>query len=152
MFLRLKRKSDVSAKRVVVDTNVIVSGLLGTGFPGKIIEAWLFGEIHPVISQDLKTEVNRILLKPSVREMLGAKNIANTKIVLGTLFNKALIVLPRTIDEEIFPDKNDHFLWELAVTAKAQAIVTGDKHLSKLKKIKGIEILSPEQFCQRRRL
>lgn len=142
----------MSAKRVVVDTNVIVSGLIGTGFPGRIIEAWLFGEIHVVISQELKAEVNRILLKPSVRELLGSKGVSNVKTVLGTLFNKALIVLPQSVKDEVFPDKNDHFLWELALTAKAQIIVTGDKNLSKLKKIKGLEILSPERFCHKFKL
>jgi predicted nucleic acid-binding protein len=53
------------------------------------------------------------------------------------------------IGEVIFPDKNDHFLYELAITAEAVAIVTGDKELLRIKRVKAVEILSPEKFCRK---
>ncbi len=57
------------------------------------------------------------------------------------------MVLPKTINKIIFPDTKDHFLLELAITAEAIVIVTGDKELLSIKKIKNILIYSPKQFC-----
>ena len=76
--------------------------------------------------------------------LLNQKSI---KPILGKLLNKSLIVLPKPIGKVIFPDEKDHFLLELAVTAKAVVIVTGDKKLLNVKKTKGILIYSPKQSC-----
>ena len=57
------------------------------------------------------------------------------------------MVLPKSISEVVFPDKKDHFLLELAITARVQIIVTGDKELLNVKKVKDILIYSPKQFC-----
>jgi predicted nucleic acid-binding protein len=59
------------------------------------------------------------------------------------------MVLPQPLDEIIFSDENDHFLLELAVTAQATIIVTGDKEMLRVKRISGIEILNPQQFCRK---
>jgi putative PIN family toxin of toxin-antitoxin system len=134
----------VSVKRVVVDTNIVVSALTAGGFPQKIIQAWITGEFLAVISKELKQEINAVLGRSKF-----VKLDKKRRALLGTLFNQALMVLPKPIKEITFPDANDHFLLELAVTAQATAIVTGDKALLKLKRIKGIEILNPEQFCRK---
>jgi putative PIN family toxin of toxin-antitoxin system len=134
----------VSVKRVVVDTNVVISALTAGGTPQKIIQAWITGEFLAVMSTELRQEINTVFnrskfIKPDKRR----------RALLGTLFNQALMVLPQPLGEIVFPDENDHFLLELAVTAQATVIVTGDKALLNLKKIKSIEILSPQQFCQK---
>jgi len=134
---------------VVVDTNVIVSGLLSGGTPGKIIEAWMLGRFTPVISNELKRELNDVIQRPNIKHILGVKGPRNIRTALGALFNKALPVLPKTIDEIVFQDVDDHFLFELAVTAQANIIVTGDKALLASKQIRGIEILNPAQFCRK---
>ena len=142
----------MSEKRIVVDTNVIVSGLLGKGAPGKIVEAWLFGFIFPVVSRELKTEVNDVLQRAHIKRRLGVTGAKNIRATVGTLFNKALTVLPKSIEETVFSDEDDHFLYELAITAGAAIIVTGDQALLRIGHIKGIEILSPRQFCRRARI
>tara|TARA_Y100000590_G_scaffold465971_1_gene639857 strand:+ start:813 stop:1229 length:417 start_codon:yes stop_codon:yes gene_type:complete len=134
----------VSAKRVVVDTNVVVSGLIAGGAPQKILQAWIMGQFQPVISSELKDEINTVLRRNKLVHLDGKK-----KALLGTLFNQAIHVLPRPISEKIFPDPDDHFLIELAVTAHALFIVSGDKGILNIKKFKKIEFLSPQQFCQK---
>ena len=134
----------MSVKRVVVDTNVVISALIAGGTPQKIIQAWIMGEFLAVMSKELRQEINTVLnrskfIKPDKR----------LRALLGTLFNQALMVLPQPIKEITFSDENDHFLLELAVTAQATAIVTGDKELLKTKRIKGVEILNPKQFCRK---
>ena len=132
---------------VVIDTNIIVSGFLydGDTYPAKIIDAWFFDRFQVAISQELKKELNYVFKKPYIAEIL--QNQKSIKSILGRLFNKSLIIVPKPINEITFPDETDHFLLELAVSAKASVIVTGDKKLLSVKKTKGISILNPKQFC-----
>lgn len=140
----------MSAKKripVVIDTNVIVSGFLddSDSYPAKIIDAWLFDRVLVAISHELKQELNKVFKKPYIVEVL--QNHKSIKSILGRLFNKSLMIAPKSIDEVIFPDETDHFLLEFAVSAKALVIVTGDKRLLNIKRVRGIQILSPKQFC-----
>jgi len=136
--------------RVVVDTNVIVSGLISKrGFPYKIIDMWLDGKIfQPIICKRLQEEVNEVLRR------LKIKNRANyddrdIKTLLGILFNRAENIKPKSLDKELFSDTQDHFLLELAISAKAKFIVSGDAGILKHTSYKDIEFLSPEAFCSR---
>ena len=137
----------MNAKRVVVDTNVVISAFTAGGSPQKIIQAWIMGQFLAVISIELQNEINTVLSRSKF-----APFDRKRRVLLGTLFNQALMVLPKRIHKVTFPDENDHFLYELAVTGQASTIVTGDKALLKIKKISGIEILSPEQFCKKFRI
>jgi uncharacterized protein len=137
----------VSVRRVVVDTNVVVSALTAGGTPQKIIQAWITGEFLAIISEELRREINTVLSRSKLISFDKKR-----RILLGTLFNQALMVLPRRISKVVFTDENDHFLYELAVTGQASCIVTGDKALLKAKRLSGIEILSPDQFCRKFRL
>ena len=109
--------------RVVVDTNVIVSGLLVPGSaPAKIIDAWIAGRgFQPVLSKALIAEVNEVLRRPKIKARLTRK-LSPLKVVLGILVNKAVQITPKHLDDGLFSDSKDHFLLELAVTAKARAI------------------------------
>ena len=137
----------MSVKRFVVDTNVVVSALTAGGTPPKVIQAWITGEFLALMSIELQNEINTVLSRSKL-----APFDRQRRILLGTLFNQALMVLPKRINKVVFPDENDHFLYELAVTGQASAIVTGDKPLLRIKKCSGIEILSPDQFCKKLRI
>ena len=132
---------------VVIDTNVIVSGFLdeSNSYPAKIIDAWFFNQIVVAVSQELKQELNQVFKKPYIVKMI--QNQKPIKSILGRLFNNSLQISSKSIDEIIFPDEADHFLLELAVSAKALVIVTGDKKLLNINRVKGILILNPKQFC-----
>jgi putative PIN family toxin of toxin-antitoxin system len=137
----------VSVKRVVVDTNVVVSALAAGGTPQKIVQAWITGEFLAIISEELKHEINTVLRRSKLVSFDRKR-----RILLGTLFNQALMVLPQKITGTVFKDENDHFLLELAVTGQASAIVTGDKGVLAAKRVSGIDILNPSQFCKKFRI
>ena len=64
--------------RAVVDTNVIVSGIIsGNGYPARIVDAWLSGEFEVVISKRLQEEVNEVFnrLKIKIRPDYSAKDV-----------------------------------------------------------------------------
>lgn len=47
--------------RVVLDTNVFVSGVFFGGLPGQILEAWRSGRIRPVLSAEIFEEYGRVV-------------------------------------------------------------------------------------------
>lgn len=67
---------------VVVDTNVIVSGLLvSESAPAKIIDAWIAGRaFQPVLSKELIAEVNEVLRRPKIKARL-TKKLSQLKVV-----------------------------------------------------------------------
>ena len=137
----------MSVKRIVVDTNVVVSALTAGGTPQKIIQAWITGQFLAIISEELRSEINTVLSRSKLISFDKKR-----RILLGTLFNQALMVLPRKINKSVFSDEDDHFLYELAVTGEAAAIVTGDKAVLSVKRVSGIELLNPDQFCKKFRI
>ena len=55
---------EVPVIRVVVDTNVLVSGLLFAGQPGELVTLWKKGKIRPVCSREIVEEYLRVLAYP----------------------------------------------------------------------------------------
>ena len=138
---------NASKSLIVLDTNVIISGLLSEEdtYPAKIINSWLLGNIKIVISPDLKQELNQVLKKPYIVDIFH--NNKHIKPIIGKLLNKATLIYPKPISKVVFSDKTDHFLLELAITSKSKIIVTGDKQVLNIKKANGIFIMSPKEFC-----
>ena len=134
-------------KRAVVDTNVIVIGILGCSYSQKIINAWLKNEIEVVTSNELKEEVNMVFKRPYITKGLREETKKTIRGILGTLFNKADNIVPKSIDKVEFSDKKDHFLLELAIAVQPAVIITGDRAILKLKRVKSVELVSPKQFC-----
>jgi len=135
--------------RVVVDTNVVVSGLLSKkGFPYEIIIAWINGSFTPVISKTLQEEINELFKRDKISKR-ASYNPKEIKQFLGILFNKAERFKPSNIDINILFDVKDLFLLELACSAKADVIVTGDTELLEYADYEGIKFLSPKDFYNR---
>jgi len=72
--------------RAVIDTNVIVSGLIsGKNPPGIIIDSWLYGRFISIISEDMIEEISHTLKKPVLRELIDD----NIEIILMALIDRA---------------------------------------------------------------
>jgi uncharacterized protein len=136
--------------KVVVDTNVIVSGILTeNSYPSKIINAWISGDhFHPVICKSLQNEINEVFKRPNIAKRIP-KSQKELKLILGVLFNKAEKVTPIKIEESLFSDSKDHFILELAVSAGANIIVSGDIGILEHLSYREIEFMNPESFCRR---
>ena len=125
--------------KIVLDTNVLVSGVFWGGLPEKILESVVAGDVVLYASQDMVREYFRILDK------IGKKNadlIGQWKILLIELI---MIVEPK-VKIKSCRDTCDNMFLECAVTAKAQYIVSGDDDLLSMKEINGIQIVTPREY------
>lgn len=132
--------------KVVVDTNVVVSGLLFGGVPGQILTAWSTDEIHLVISPPILEEYRRVGLELSKgREPL----VSALETLLAMLTMHAVIVDAPPLVEGVCEDPDDDKFLAAAVAANAPVVVSGDKHLLRVSGWRAIEVIKPRQFVDR---
>ncbi len=129
--------------KVVLDTNVLVSALLFKGELSKLLSLLKRRKCILLFSEETLNEIIRVLHYPKfaltekeIDYLLQSEILSYAKIVETVLkFNK-----------EACRDREDQKFLELAVSAKADYIISGDKDLLDLKKINKIRILSPNEF------
>ncbi len=110
--------------RVVVDTNVWVSGLiLPDSLPGQVLEAVRDGRIEPVMSWELAEELVEVLSRPRIRRYgVSADDI-------GALMAGLRPFLPTVELAVEVRGPDDAPVIAAAVAGRAEAIVTGDRDL-----------------------
>ena len=112
------------ALRVVVDTNVWISGLiLPDSTPGRIVEAVRRGEVEPVLSWELFEEIADVLARPKLE---GYELPPET---LGVLLQFLAPALPTVELDVELRDVDDAPVVAAAIAGQADAIVTGDRGL-----------------------
>lgn len=131
----------MSALKVVLDSNILVSILQGSPKLTPIDRAFREDRLQVVISAELITELSLVLYKPSlkidgylIKELFRLIRVKAVRVKVPSPFIHAC------------RDHKDNFILELAVTGKANYIVTGDKDLLILNPFRGIPILSPHRF------
>ena len=131
-------------KKVVIDTNVIVSALLFGGKPGELIPLWENGSVAPIVSREIIDEYVRVLAYPKFE--LTEKEIRY--LVYQQLLPYSHVV--KTYTGQVIVQKypsDDKFI-RCALAGNAKVIVSGDIHLLALKVYQDIRILSPAQFLK----
>ncbi|MBS3906747.1 MAG: putative toxin-antitoxin system toxin component, PIN family [Syntrophaceae bacterium] len=130
--------------RIILDTNVFISGIFFTGPPYQIVKAWRDGSVQLLVSPSILDEHQRI----GAELALQFRDV-DLKPFLDLLTIQAEIVLAPTLPAVIPDDPSDDKFLEAAVAGNASYIISGDKHLLKLSEFQGIQILKPKDFVQR---
>jgi putative PIN family toxin of toxin-antitoxin system len=126
---------------VVFDTNVLISALLWPGsVPAQVVALARQGRVLAVISPALLEELRRVL-----RKKLGFEEEA-AEAVLEAVAEHSELVNPKQTLHVIREDPEDDRVLECAVEGRADAIVTGERHLLQLKEYRGVAILKPREF------
>jgi putative PIN family toxin of toxin-antitoxin system len=134
----------MSGLRVVLDTNVLVSGLAYPGsVPGRIVAAWRQGGLDVVLSRYILDEMIRVLPRLP-RVQMTATEIRD---LADSLMFLAEIVEPSGTPDEALRDPADQPILLTLLAAKAQYLVTGDKDLLAL--TDRYPIVTPTDFWAR---
>ncbi len=129
--------------RIVVDTNVLISGVFFGGFPRKILESIVEKTLTACATAEIIEEYQEI-----VQEMIDRKQGHINRQLLTPLVQALEIVEPQTFVELSRDPDDDKFLG-CAKDAKAMYIVSGDRDLLVLQEFEGIEIITAKEFCER---
>jgi putative PIN family toxin of toxin-antitoxin system len=127
--------------RIVLDTNVLISGLFFTGPPRRILDGWRAGHVKLVLSESILDEYQR------VGEELAARYRGIDPapfLSLVALHGELCAVTPRV--ERICEDPDDDKFLACALAGRCKVIVSGDKHLLRVSGYHGIAVMRPRAF------
>lgn len=127
-------------KKVVLDTNVYLSGIIFGGNSRHILDLIVEKKLIAISSPQILLEISQ---KLKVKFRRSDEQILS---IIKTIGNAAKIVKPKLKLNIVNEDKSDNKIIEAAIAGKTQFIITGDKHLLKIKRYQKIKIVSPAQF------
>jgi len=129
--------------RVVLDSNVILSGLMSPkGTTGQIIQAWKDNRLTLLTCEAQLEEIKRVLAYPKIQKRL---NWSAEKIIL---FVKLLAYRSEYVDISgvkayVPQDKDDEMLLATLIAAKADYLVSGDSDLLALRESMSLSLHCP---------
>jgi putative PIN family toxin of toxin-antitoxin system len=130
--------------KIIVDTNVLISGIFFSGPPYQILKLWHERKFQLVISLEIFEEYKR------VSEILS-KEFPEIEVdpILNFIIKNAEIISTDNLSEPICEDPDDDKFIACAITCKSKVIVSGDKHLLKISGYQEIEVITPREFLNR---
>lgn len=128
--------------KIVIDTNVLISGVFFGGFPRKILSAVVNGAVWACASVEILDEY-RVTVQEMVRRKQGHIDVA----ILNPLIYSMEIIEPVS-DVKACRDPYDDKFINCAVDAHATYIVSGDKDLLVMGQFGDISILTAKEFYE----
>ena len=133
--------------KVVLDTNVFVSGLMFPGsVPGQFVAAWSEAQFEVVSSREQLAEIARVLTYPKIRRILNWDDHRIEQFIERFFLRVEVVELDVT-PVEVPRDPDDAPMLNTLIVAGADFLVTGDRDLLVLNRRFPIE--SPSEFIQR---
>ena len=130
--------------RVILDTNVFISGIFFSGPPSQILKAWENQTLQIVLSKPILSEYQRVADELSLKyPRIDISPIIELVTIHGRFIDT------EGIDISICEDPDDDKFIECAIAGKCNIIVSGDTHLLKLKGYKSVRIIKPRDFMEK---
>ena len=128
--------------RIVIDTNVVASGIVFGGKPERLLELAIKNDVEMCVSPQILAEYDEIIAR------LSAKYPNRTiPISLKDLTDNALLVTPsQTVT--VCRDPDDNKFIECAMEGKCLYIVSGDNDLLDLRSYADVEIVTVAEFFE----
>ena len=128
--------------KIVLDTNVLVSGIFWGGTPFRILEHWMSDDIEIIATPDILNEYVRVI------SFVGKKQ-AELRTQWIDLLTTNMTIIEKQISLAISRDPDDDKFLECAVSGDVDFIVSGDDDLLTLKSIHAIPIIKPSDFISK---
>ena len=127
--------------KVVIDTNVLVSGFFFTGAPSRILKAWKAGQLEPVMTAEIFDEYREVLIRLS-----GEYPSIEVGALIDLIAVEIPIVKPRKLRRKVCDDVDDDKFFACALAAGIKVIISGDKHLLRESGTFDVVVLKPAEF------
>ena len=131
--------------KAVLDTNVLISGIIATGVPHELLVKGFTDEFEIIVSVETLRELRRTLHKYPERFDMTDDEI-QTEVETVRYF--ATFVDPDIDIAAVDDDPDDDKFLEAAIAADVDYLVSGDNHLLDLGSFRGIDIVDPRTFYE----
>lgn len=126
--------------RVVLDSNIFVSGIVWAGNPARVLDLWMKGEFHLLISPKVLIEIIEVL----TRFQISFQIVSQLQILIET---HAIKIIPKTSITSSRDMKDNKYL-NLSVDGHANYLVSGDKDLLELGSVGPTSIITAKNFLE----
>jgi putative PIN family toxin of toxin-antitoxin system len=126
--------------RAVLDTNIVVSGLLWRAAPRQVLDAARDQRITLHTSSVRLDELAEVLSRPRFASVIAADQ-ASPAFLMQRYAMLAQLVIPAQTARVVAKDIDDDAVIACALAARAEWIVSGDAHLLTLKHYRGMRII-----------
>jgi uncharacterized protein len=130
--------------RIVLDSNVVISGFLFGGPPARLLQQVIAGTAQCFTSLAILDEIRGVSQRPKFG--LSPEQVLTFVEELHALCR---VATPRERIRAIAADPDDNAVLECAVEAGAHVVVSGDAHLLDLREWRGIRILTPSEAIRK---
>lgn len=129
---------------IVLDTNVLVSGMLSKkGPPGKILDLILSNQIQVAYDNRIISEYEEVLVRAELKLDTNKVNTIVNQIELA-----GKLIEPKKLPTKGYTDPDDIMFAEVFITSNAEALVTGNLRHYKPLLEQNASVLSPTQFLE----
>jgi uncharacterized protein len=133
--------------KVVVDTNVWISGLLWKGAPSRLLRLAEHGHIDLWASESIVAEFERVLAYQRMQRQLQKLQLSQSAVVSFALQLMQIAIVDVSLPEEgVSADPDDDMFLSCALSVGAAYLVSGDRHLLDLGVWRGIHIVTVNDF------
>jgi len=131
--------------RIVLDTNVLVSGMIRAfGPPGRIIDMVREGQVELVVDDRILAEYAEVLSRPTFRGYFSVQEVRDIIFFLERNMDYAV----PTVQVAELPDADDAAFLELALSAGVPLVPGNVKHFPEACR-QSADIVTPAQFLER---
>ena len=127
--------------KIVLDTNVLVSGIFFSGPPADILRAWSRGKFRLVLSPEILDEYTRVST-----ELADKFPDIDVRRILDLVVVRSEVCSPAALPQQVCEDPHDDKFFAAALDSRAKIIISGDKHLLRISGYQGVSVLTPRQF------
>ena len=143
-------RSDSALVSAVVDTNLVVSGVIRRGRPYRLLQALRERRFSLLLTQELYDEYNRVLVRPKLIEKYGlsTNEITDLLVLIST---SARFVTPSSQLPLAVRDPEDDMVLAAALGGHADYLVTGDRDLLELRgrpELGALQIVTVAEFLE----
>lgn len=134
-------------QKIVLDTNVLISGVIASGHSAAILDSIRKGQFEMVASAHLLEEFSDVISRRRIaRKYPTAAQKADVLLDFLRAFASLVPGIPG--QENVSADRDDDYVLACALDGGVDCIVSGDPHLLDLKSYKNIPILTPREFVE----
>lgn len=134
--------------KIVIDSNIFISGIFWKGASNEIIKLAEEKKVEICATLEIVEELFGVLRRDKFGKFYE-EAATEPEYVFGKIFELVKIYSCKSNVHIIKDDPSDDKFLACAVASNADFIVSGDKHLLKLKSFQGIPVVAPRQFINR---
>lgn len=133
--------------RILLDTNILISGLWVAGTPpARLLDAWRAFQLTLVSSQEQVDELEAVFARPKIARRISPERAAR---LVADLQREAILAQNLPV-VDLSPDPKDNFILATAIAGDAKLVVSGDRRgMLELGQVNGIPIITAREAVER---